>query len=163
MCPVLPVSLDCQFLIGPSVFSMVFISLFRSNYLTTIKDITSKSIEILLKALNTIHWDTTESSQHNPLRYYWKLSTQSIEILLKALNTIHWDTTESSQHNPLRYYWKLSTQSIEILLKALNTIHWDTTESSQHNPLRYYWKLSTQNKKFNAHFKYAKFQNLEPF
>ena len=58
VCSVLPVSLDCLFLIGPSLYSIIYSASFDQIYLKTIKDISSKSIDILSKALNTIHSTT---------------------------------------------------------------------------------------------------------
>jgi hypothetical protein len=52
VCSMLPVSLDCLFLIGPSVYSFIYSASFDQIYLITIKDISSKSIDILSKAIN---------------------------------------------------------------------------------------------------------------
>ena len=70
---VLPVSLDCLFFIGLSVY-IIYSASFDQIYLKTIKDIFSKSIDILSKALNTTHSTTKNNwmkkkKLYAPLKY----------------------------------------------------------------------------------------------
>jgi hypothetical protein len=65
---VLPVSLDCLFFIGLSVY-IIYSTSFDQIYLKTIKDISSKSIDILSKALNTIH-STTKKQLNEEEKLY---------------------------------------------------------------------------------------------